>query len=375
MPKKILMSIFLCSLLMLPVALFAENVLTANKINESGFGSVNNPSSTIFKHHGILFALTTNASGLELWRWAKSQDQWIQISDVDLVADPNNISIGAITVFEGRIYVAFNNSVTGAEVWAASLGSGQRNIMKKNHEKNKKYNWQQVNADGFGKTANTIINNFFKYQDVLYASSLNNSQTPLAEIWSTGDGSTWTQMGETGLGNNIAEITAARTYKVSEQVYYVIGTLDGKLYISTDSLTWTLAKEFNDAITSLAVFQKSLLAAVENTTEGAELYATNDLIIFTEAADKGFGNANNTAVNFRKDKKSGNLIALANNEQEGGELWYTAVLENDAWQNLFITGVDNVNNIAFHDYIWYKGNQYLSTINAINGTEIYQIQQ
>lgn len=372
MSKKLLLSISFCIFCMMPAALLAEITWETSQINESGFANTANESATIFKHHGKLFALAANASGMELWRWKKSQDSWQQVSNVDLVEDANNIEVSDISVFKGKIYIALHNSITGVEIWAASLGTGQADIMKNN--RNRRYNWEQVNIDGFGDATNIKVTNFYKYQDTLYVATAGNEGASLAGIWSTTDGATWVQKGEAGLGNNISEITAARVYKWLDETYYVIGTLDGKVYVSTDCETWTLAEEFDDAITSMIVFQKYLIVAVENTTEGAEVYATNDLETYTQAADNGFGNSNNTSVNFmRKDKKYQTLIVSTNNEEEGGELWSASVLENDAWQNLYTAGIDNANNIAFHDYIWYRGHQYLSTINAVDGVEVFEI--
>jgi hypothetical protein len=72
--------------------------------------------------------------------WGSSNGtSWIQMVD-DGFGDSNNVKIESITTYEGALYAAANNPVTGVELWRSTDG----------------VNWTQINEDGFGDSGTFV---------------------------------------------------------------------------------------------------------------------------------------------------------------------------------------------------------------------------
>lgn len=331
---------------------------TSSQINESGFGNNANYSSALFKHHGNMYAVVDNDNGIKLWQYDNSTGEWTENTDSTLVQNNEDTQVASIVKVQDKIYVALKNETDGVEVWAKDISNTDA--------------WNQVNENGFGDS-NNVTGILYTDGSTVYAAAENSAGN--AQIWASSDeGENWSQLGETGLGDNVEKITAASTKNIDGVLNYIIGTNEGKLYSSTDSITWTLINDFSSKITALEKFKGRLIIAVKDEDNGAKLYKSKDLVNFSKIAENGFGNANNTEITMMKKSKNGHrLIVATNNETTGLEIWSTNKLLEDSWVQSFSAGINNANNTKVGDYIWYKGDRYVSTYNAVDGTEIYEL--
>ena len=356
--RKILTATFSLVLSLVLLNSAQAGTWTSAQINESGFGSDANYNSALFKHHGSMYAVVDNDHGIKLWQYDNSAGEWTEDADNSLVQNDEDTQVASIIKVQNKIYVALKNEINGLEIWAVQLGGD--------------YTWSQVNESGFGDS-NNFDGILYTDGNTLYVTVENSAG--YAQIWASADqGETWAQQGENGLGNDVEKITAATTKNINSVLNHVIGTDDGKLYVSTDLVTWTLTNEFTDKITALEKFKNRLIIAVKDEDNGAKLYKSRDLENFTKFAEDGLGNTSNTEITMiRKNQNKNRLIITTKNEATGLEIWTTNKLNEDAWVQSYSAGIDNTYNTQIGDYIWYKGHRYVSTYNVVDGTEIYEL--
>ncbi|MFH1536818.1 MAG: hypothetical protein ABID45_02420 [Patescibacteria group bacterium] len=371
--KVLIFSIILCFCVLLPVA--SKAVLTADQLGDNGFSDSKNTESLLYKHKKWLFAYTNQT---ELYKWIDATNTWQEITDVDVVTDKNNQGFSTIPmVWKGNVLLFVNNDIDGARVYASELGTYQRDIFKKN--KNKTFDWYQINEDGFGNANTGVITARWKYKGDLFVAVQN--QNDLAEIWkaeSIGervrennweDSVLWTQMGTEGLDDSIEQINTGNKFKGD----FYIGTEGGGVYVSSDNENWTLVEEFDGSVTESIKLKSKLVVSEKDITNGVKLHKTKNGEDFEQINTAGFGNKNNVDVSFlRKNWKERKIIAITENNVDGFEMYATKKMEKNQWEEKVNTGIDSENNTKVTDFIKYKGRKYLATYNSEDGTAVYR---
>jgi len=142
-----------------------------NRIATGGFGDPPNNrwSSGLVGLGSYLYVGTgyDDNGKARVYRSSNGAD-WSQVSN-DGFGDPNNVSVaGSLTVFNGALYAAATNYITGLEVWRSTDGTS----------------WSQISADGFGDSNNTHTmwnSAAVVFNDSLYLGALNSANG--GEVW------------------------------------------------------------------------------------------------------------------------------------------------------------------------------------------------
>jgi hypothetical protein len=174
-----------------------------------GFGDSNNSTALCFEESGgYVYAGTHNAStGGQVWR-SSDGASWTQVNS-DGFGDAENFAVTALAAFKGYLYAGTAHlSGAGAEVWRCQTCDGS--------------DWVRVLDNGFGNP-NTRRLGALEVLDNQLLFVVGNYETGM-EVWRTGNGTSWEQIGPDGLGdsNNWAPYWDNS-----------VTVLDGELYVGT----------------------------------------------------------------------------------------------------------------------------------------------
>lgn len=342
---------------------------------------------------------------------AQAGEHWQQVG-TDGLGDADNTVVVTMETWSGAIYAGVANYVDGARIYRSTDGN----------------TWTKVNLDGFGHGANlSTIVDFESFGGQLYATTDNEvGGGQPGEIWSTADGTTWTQAGTDGLGHN-HNVGFFHLASFGGQLYTGSsnGTDGGEIYRTADGTTWNLvaatAAGFGDAnntiIWSLVSFGGWLWAGTFN-PNGAQVWRSangtdwnlfldyaalippapqfttvNNLIVFNDTlfwfarsaigaqiikrvsdaelqgSLAGLGDANNDALS-ENTVISGVLGYFGSrNIVTGGELWYSADGLNAA--QIGEDGFGDANNFAIYA-LTYQNYLYIGFSNDVTGIQIWR---
>ncbi len=242
-------------------------------------------------------------------------EHWEQVGGNGL-GDPNNGLITDMLVWNGYIYAAIGNNISGARVYRSADGN----------------TWQKVSPDGFGHATLNVATDLESFGGRLYVSTGREVLGVVSgEIWSTADGLTWTQSGPDGLGN-----------------------------------------ANNSEFFSLTVFNNELYTGSLNNVDGAELRKTADGNLWTQANVDGFGDANNTGIWGLKS--FGGWLWAGTINDNGAQVWRS--VDGANWPAAYfdfatvIPPLPNYNVI--NSFNVYNNTLYWSAINGLDGGVIFK---
>lgn len=223
---------------------------------DDGFGDSNNyfsTTGTVFNDY--LYAATINDNGLQVWRSGSGID-WESVT-TDGFGDASNLYASSFNVFNDYLYINIANWDTGTEIWRSANGT----------------DWEQANTDGFGTENNLSSQGTANLNNEFYVGTWNPAG---GELWKTANGTDWTQI--TGLDFLRVENSGINPIMV-DNGYMYLGTYNFMgLFITLKTLGKTLPNMDKIKISS---------------TEGGEVWATNDGSNWTQMNDGGFGSENN----------------------------------------------------------------------------------
>jgi len=230
----------------------SADVLT--QVNSDGFGDGNNLDVwSLGEYSGALYAGTEDQiNGAQLWKTTNGTS-WSKVMDGGF-GDVNNIRITTLFNFGGDLYAGTLNGATGTEVWRTTISDST---------------WEQVNTDGFGNAGTywagdqaAIVNG------TIYLGTRNNAVDEGAKLFTSTNGSAWTQEGADGFGdpgNNFA-------------MYAV--TFNGRIFLGISSMTgaeiWRTG-----TIGTLSIPTTSLADGTVNSTYSATVGLENGTSPFT----------------------------------------------------------------------------------------------
>ena len=299
-----------------------------------GFGNIANfsaPSMTV--HAGNLYVGTFNAaSGGEVWELSGVSGTWAQVNRNGFAPD-YSIATSNMIAFKGQLYAGTRNQTTGCKVMRYDDPG-----------------WTQVNADGFGRDANTEVASMAVCghggTSYLYIGTRNGYG---CEVWRTaGQGgppyTDWTLVSAVGFGN-------ARNINADSMAVFAHGGTT-YLYVGTGNFStgcevwrtagqgglpytdWTLVNAggfgdpANGEVSSLAVYGPNLFAGTGKTGAGCELWRTAGqggppYADWAQVNSDGCGDNNNTAI-VSMAAYAGGLHLGVVNAATGCEVWRTA---------------------------------------------------
>jgi hypothetical protein len=270
-----------------------------------------------------LYVGTGNLAGGELWRTDGST--WQQVASAGL-GDANNYAFAAAAEFGGALYAATGNlppaigfSGDGVEVWRSPSGNAGT--------------WVQVNADGFGAgpTWNDLSMDVFQNHLYVGLSRVTDGGGSLADLWRSGDGTTWTPVFTDGLGYAGNGFVPAMA-EFQGQFYITLRNANtgGQLWRSANGLTWTPV--FTDGLGATArsrpygliVYNNHLVLVFARQDTGSEVWQSSDGLAWQQIASGGWGDSHNAFAGYFDKPLAlfrGDLYIGTLNNVAGGEIW------------------------------------------------------
>ena len=257
-------------------------------------------------------------------------------------------------MFNNRLYVRTQNTVTGTEVWSYDGTS-----------------WTQVNADGFGDLMNRLSASMAVYNNRLYVGTRNPATG--TEVWEY-DGATWNQINADGFGdpNNLRSL-----YLVFYNGYLYAGTENaatGTEIWRYNGTTWTQVNTdgFGDANNggsfSMAVCDGYLYAGTENQATGTEIWRY-DGAIWTQVNTDGFGDQNNI-ISFSMAALGSLLYVGTDNATTGTEIWR---YDGTTWAQVNTDGFGDASNESSVSMIVHNHSIYAGIDNPTAGGAVFSM--
>lgn len=271
--------------------------------------------------NGYLYAAIGGVPGLQVWRSADGSS-WEPVTDYGLTDGPYTwLAVWDMVVFDDHLYIAaadYFNEGNPSAIFRTADGLA----------------WEKVVDDGFPGTYSPNIWKFGVFKGMLYASAP--TYTGTNPIWrsATGDYGSWEKVAEIPNMDAFASMVA---YK-------------GALYGISDS------------------------SADENGTLPTQVWRTYDGVAWKPVVLDGFGNLlNNSGGDF--EVYQGYLyVGVGDNTStsDGGEMYRTQ--DGIRWERVAAAGLGNQNNYKFDGLIAYLGNLYAYSVNNVDGCEVFRSQ-
>jgi sugar lactone lactonase YvrE len=265
---------------------------------------------------GQLYVGTACDDGAEIWRTDGAD--WEQVVWGGF-GDGNNGGVNVFAVFSNMIYAATTNDTSGVEIWRSATGDPG--------------SWSQVNGDGFGSSGTAQDVTMELYDNALYV-GLGRGDPPVAELWRTENGTTWTAMFEDGLGDsNNTHVSAMSAFRGDFYLGLRNVNEGGQIWRCDDGANWSqvfaggLGDATNKRPYGLIKFNEHLYLVFTNWDKGAEVWKTADGDSWRRMVDGGWGDSNNQGADYF-DKGAAifenRLYIGTHNSASGGEIWREA---------------------------------------------------
>ncbi|MGC9398602.1 MAG: hypothetical protein ACP5HM_05640 [Anaerolineae bacterium] len=361
------------------------------QVNDGGFGLDSGGDYTgeegfevvVFNGQLYLGMEADNDYGARLWRTKpgvvlpNGQADWEEVAEIagepfgNSVKDADgrqNDHIDSLAVFNGVLYASNANGGTskhGTTIYSSTTGNP--------------LSWHAVITAGFGYTENTNFKDMQVFDGWLCGGTQN--ATTGAQVWCTGDGSTWVQKNESGFGDSGNSLIASSGV-FSGVLYVGVAGSQGSVWRTSDLATWTkvltvtdrprveIVGTFSDTLYVAAgandgrnagdptirlyrsstgdpgswdapenplddearntrtivdggtVYNGALYIATMNTLSGTQVWRTTDGVTWTQVNSDGFGTMRTFAAELISF--NGYLYAWASNYTIGQQVWRTA---------------------------------------------------
>ncbi len=290
--------------------------ITWTAVTDPGFGNSHDTAPpaildlTVF--NGYLYASTGRGNAAQIWRSSTGNEfSWARVINAGF-GDPDIVDITVMAEYKSQIYVGVTKQDSEAQIWRSFTGDGTLS------------NWTQVVTG----TEPASVSALTVYDGALYAAVEFESGAPV-QIWRSYGGE-WTTVVSDGFGD-ADTIFAGGMAEFGGYLYAGAGnSVDGaQLWRSNDGTSWTqvITPGFGDGnnqqVEAVFVFQNELYASTQNGVTGMELWRSADGATWEQANADGFGDANNSGSNWSNASAAylGELYMGTVNAVDGGELW------------------------------------------------------
>jgi sugar lactone lactonase YvrE/PKD repeat protein len=367
---------------------FALGVPGWKQVNINGFGERRNLwISSLISFKGALYA-----TGLQPYVWRMASDgTWSQVSTLGF-GDSTNSEIDAMAVFNGHLYAATFTFVcddpdcdtwhtNGPQFWRTADGT----------------TWENVTPPGSIGSGYRWVPTMLSAGGYLYTALARGDQNSLGgEIWRTADGQNWQQVAAGGFKNDPYNTNVLSLAEYNGYLYagtrhgdwqndaHPDGPLGGEIW-RYDGTTWTQVNNsgFGDLeahrVEKLIVFNNALYAYVSHvvgTSKGAEIWRCTTTVCtsqsdWTKVMDNGFGNPQNQYI-YGGAVFGSHLYAAVRNDSTGVQIYRTS--DGTNWEPVSLDGLGDSNN----GYVWtgaiveHNNRLYIGTTNDANGGEVWK---
>ena len=335
------------------------------QMNENGFGnSANTSVLSLEVFDGQLYAGASNwTDGGQVWRTTDGT-AWTAVSEIGFGSAYTATNTGLIDMieFDGQLYVSTGWGNAGGQIWRSSNGA----------------NWTQVEGAGFGDPYNIAIAAFGIFSDTLYVTTHSSSGL---EIWrsNTGNSSDWSRVVDNGNGDGDNQISTS-LMEFDGYLYAAIeNETDGaEIWRTTNGITWTavitggFGTADNIQTGGLAIFDGYLYIGTRNDATGAQVWCSNNGTTWTQVVADGFGGSNYKIESlFAFD---GYLYAGTDNDVTGVEIWRSS--DGSTWTQVNVDGFGDSNNTGT---LWsvgtvvFNNSLYIGVLNNVDGGEVWMM--
>lgn len=347
------------------VTKFAPGVPGWRQTNINGFGKWQNGVWTLEVFQDQLYAGAGNwDEGATVWRTGDGTT-WNQVSEYGFSATYTNTNptVVDMIVFNNQLYAGVGWGGSPGQVWRSSNGTS----------------WGQVVPDGFGNSDNFVVAPFGIFNNVLYSATGNDNGV---EIWrsATGNSGTWSNVASAGNGNTNNRHPTGFIQFGSDFYLAVENPTDGmEVWKTSDGATWArvLQGGFGDPDNSesggFAILGNYLYLGTRNDTTGAQLWRTSNGANWDAVVSDGFGDLNNYKIQMLFVYE-GELYAGTDNSETGLEVWKSP--NGAAWVQINPDGFGNSNS---NSTLWsvgttvFKNMLIISANNSANGGQVWMM--
>lgn len=311
--------LLLAVLFVFPIDAKAAFTFTQSGVDDLG-DSDNDSISIMETFNDYLYACTTNANGVQIWRTddpanlsgVAASAVWTKVA-TDGFGDSTNNECNDFEVFNGQLYVAMRKEVDPGELWRTSNGTS----------------WTQVGSDGFGDANNFGIGELESFDGRLYANTINTNLG--SEVWrSDANGNNFTLVAITDNGFGDANNTTPQSGVV----------FDGDLYFASYNLL-----------------------------TGGEVWRSSNGTSWSQVNSDGFGSSDNSSVNDMIEFNN-ELYLGTTNGTTGGQLWKTATGDNPASFSQ-VAGITEVASFSIQHLHVRNDLLFLNASNLATGVKIW----
>jgi hypothetical protein len=336
------------------------------RIISGGFNDTNQIGINNFvEYNGYLYASVYNKmSGPEIWR-TEDFAHWEMVARNGL-GNPRNSDI-LLFVLKGNLYAGTFNKEDGAEIWVSNDG----------------VSFTQIISEGFGDKDNIgIFSPPVLFKDKILVPVQNGQVGSIrdgAEIWVSEDGKTFKRSQRGGLGDpsNIGIYFLSTAFK--DYLYLSTYNADngGEIWRTKDGVEWErvvndgFGDKENIVIHPLVIFRDHLYAVTYN-LNGLNIFRSEDGKDWEKVVECGFNYGSYKNIWGSLNEINGVLYLTTMSTPRVGafQLWRS----NDGrdWTQVGRTGFGNDNNYFAGISLGPDGQFYLSTINFMDGVEVWR---
>lgn len=308
-------------------------------------------STKLVHHHGQLFALVSDSAGLSVYVADRQIEDWTEIdSTAPTVSDfiEESASLTTFGIYQGSVYTGAVNNDGVAQIWKICKHC-------------RPATWEQSGSAGLGDSDNTAIMDFFKISAKFYAVTENANGNGL---FVTEDGDTWTQVGSYGLGVGVTDAVRAGRVGILDHTIR-LASASGIVYQAdpTDLTSWTTLATLDGTITAL---RHRFLATEQDGV--ATVYESDDDGNYVQIGETIDGTITRFVLR-RWPQRPGVLVS----SETAGASYQRLDNDGSTWNMLLEGGYGNANNTGTDSFISFRAQWYATTINSVEGPEIYKI--
>jgi hypothetical protein len=220
--------------------------------------------------------------------------------------------------------------------------------------------WHQVGGDGLGDPGNYQIPSLVVFGDYLYAGTWNwhtNQTTKTAQIWRTMDGTDWGKVDAREVDGTAAMVVFSNTLYAASWNGYIWSSSNGSLW--TEVITDGFGTP-GQGIARFMPFGNKLYASTWNGETGTEVWRTSNGTDWDQFIDEGLDQNKNNASVISSEVYDGYLYMGVTNDATGAQLWRTAGITTTA---VMTDGFKDPANWGISSLAMFKDMLYAGTYN------------
>jgi len=296
-------------------------------------------------NNAIYVSTRNNINRAQIWR-SINGTAWTQVNASGFGV-AGLVRIDTLETFNNALYAG--TGILATEVWRCTLASGCNNAA----------DWNQMASGGFGDAQNRQVEKLKTFGTNIYAGTFRIANG--GEIWRSSNGSAWNEVVGNGAGggngfgdpNNSSMITSE-----DSRGYLYYGTTNaatgGEVWSTVNGTSWTQVNDDgfgsgnNDITSAMIEFGNHLFAGTHNLTSGTQVWQMNyEPEISSISAVQQTDGSGKVNIDFSADDIEGDGLR-GRVEYNIGSGWQKATLSTVGSETSATFGDPTVNNSAYY---------------------------